>query len=820
MTQELNDFISAVRLADTIEHEKFLIHSEQANMRSYVRECDPEMRPRIVAKLLFLCIYGENVGYGQMETITLMSQERFSYKRIGYTAAAVILDEQSELTVLITHTITKDLESKDPHVQCLALGFIANMGSIELCQSVATHVLRLSESPSTIVMKRSAMAACRIVQRVPDFAETFKPMVNRLLKNGSHGVVTAAINLMDNIIRAKPSLKSAWLRYVPPFTKILRQLNQSKASREFQFTVFNDPFLQFRLMKILGILNRPSDELDDVLESITTGVDIRRNSGRSLLFQAVDTIVLTAKKPSLRGLAFSQIGRLFQFKESNVLYSALSVYSRILYSGREIVGRTSVDTIALQRYKTQVVKCLSHRDSSIRRRALDVVSALVDEKNVETLVPEVLDYVKLADSEFRVELVGKIFSAIQRFSPNAMWTFDMVHRILIDNGNYVGNDIVTNFCRLISKTPELQQHAVHQLSASMLNFSDDQALMQVTAWVVGEYMIRDDENSGGFDSLSRVLLMPQTTPATKGYIITALAKLGVRFSKKEEVVELLKPLKTNSNLDVQQRAGEISSIIQMNEVCEDILASNDANDSLMSASSSITNMKSTSISNLNSASKSKNSTANQNDDEDDLLLILDSPSTTQNEQQTNPSMTTSNPIDDILSLIPQTTTSNVESTTNALNTPTDSLLNIDNSNANSAASTIDQSKSNEQQNKDTIKPPPGAVEGLRTPDYVIYFEIRKNPQNNKQIAIRASIFNLGSMPLNNFTVKYGVPYGWFIQTQPASSTKLEAKGGMPILQQMMAYTQTDTTLMMKTQISYIYGSQPIVENIEVDPIFG
>ena len=95
MTQELTDFISSIRLADTIEHEKFLIHSEQANMRSYVRECDPALRPRLVAKLLFLCIYGENVSYGQMETITLMSQELFSYKRIGYIAAAVILDEQS-----------------------------------------------------------------------------------------------------------------------------------------------------------------------------------------------------------------------------------------------------------------------------------------------------------------------------------------------------------------------------------------------------------------------------------------------------------------------------------------------------------------------------------------------------------------------------------------------------------------------------------------------------------------------------------------------------------------------------------------------------
>ncbi|KAK8890091.1 AP-1 complex subunit gamma-1 [Tritrichomonas musculus] len=829
MTQELNDFISSVRLADTIEHEKFLIHSEQANMRSYVRECDPTMRPRIVAKLLFLCIYGENVSYGQMEAITLMSQERLSYKRIGYVAAGVILDEQSELTVLITHTITKDLESKDPHVQCLALSFIANMGSVELCQAVTSHIIRLSESPSSLVMKRSAMAACRIVQRVPDVADTFKPIVNKLLKNGSHGVVIAAINLMDNIIQAKPSMKSAWLRYVPAFTKILRQLNQSKASREFQFTVFNDPFLQFRLMKILGILNRPSDELDDVLESITTGVDIRRNSGRSLLFQAVDTIVLTAKKPSLRGLAFSQIGRLFQFKEANVLYSALSVYSRILYSGREIVGRTSVDTIALQRYKTQVVKCLSHRDSSIRRRALDVVSALVDEKNVESLVPEVLDYVKLADSEFRVELVGKIFTAIQRFSPNSMWTFDMVHRILIDNGNYVGNDIITNFCRLISRTPELQQHAVHQLGASMLNFSDDQALMQVTAWVLGEYMIRDDENGGGFDSLSRVLLMPQTTPATKGYIITALGKLAVRFSKKQELVELLKPLMTNSNLDVQQRAGEISAIVEMNDVCEDILSSNEPNDNSMSASSSVTNFKSNSITNLNAYSNNKANTNKNDDDEDDLLLILDAPS--QNEQQNNATSATNNTsaVDDILSLVPpsssglDSTGASTISSHNSISTvATNSISGVtgtNNSGAIEQNGPIDLTQK-EQSSAEKIKPPPGAVEGLRTPDYVIYFEIRKNPQNQKQIAIRASIFNLGSMPLNNFNIKYGVPYGWFIQTQSQSSTKLEPIGGMPILQQMMAYTQTDTILMMKTQISYIYGSQPIVENGEVAPIFG
>jgi hypothetical protein len=321
-------------------------------------------------------------------------------------------------------------------------------------------------------MKRAAMAAVRVVQRVRDLAETFKPTVNRLLKHGAHGVVISAINLMADIISVEPSYRTSWTRYVTAFTKILRQLHTSKASREFACAVFNDSFLQIRLIRILAMFDRLSDDLDDVLESIITGVDVKRNTGHALLFQAVETIVATAKKPSLRGLAFSQVGRLFNLREANVIYSALSVFSRVLYAGREIVGRTNGDSIALQRFKSQIVRCLSHRDASIRRRGLDVISALVDADNVETLIPEVLDYVKLSDAEFRVELVAKIFTAVQRFAPNATWNFDTVHRILIDNGSYVGNDILTSFCKLIARKPELHRHAVSQLGSSMLNFTE------------------------------------------------------------------------------------------------------------------------------------------------------------------------------------------------------------------------------------------------------------------------------------------------------------------------------------------------------------
>lgn len=728
-----------------------MISSEQADIRTYIREMDPDRRASVVAKMLFLHILGENVSYGQMEVLTLMSQERYSYKRIGYVAAAVLLDETSELTVLLTHTVLKDLQSNEPRVQSMACDLIANIGSPDMCQSVAPEVQKLIEGTNPKLLKSAAMAAVRIVDRVPEAAEGFKASVQRLLKHGSHGVIMSAVNLMIHVIEADSSMNKTWTKYATAFTKILKQMWTTKPTREFGYSSYNDPFIQMKLMKVLGKIKRPSDELDDVLESIATGVEIKKNTGRALLFQAVETIVQTAKKPSLRGLAFSQVGRLFQFKEANVLYSALSVFSRVLYQGNEIIGRTSGDSIALQRYKTNVVKCLNHRDASVRRRALDVVSALVDEENVQTLIPEVMDYVKLADAEFRVELVAKIFTAVQRFAPDKTWNFNTVHRILIENGNYVGSDIITSVCKMISHEPSLQPLAVKNLAETMKENAENQTLMQVTAWILGEYATTDN---GIINQLATIISMPQTSNQTKGYIITALAKLASRLGMCEQVIKILENCKKSNHLDVQQRAGEMILLLNNPELRDEVLLP------------LVTNAETTETKVV----------VNEVEQETDLLLIMD-------DKPAQPVKQQSSALSDLLSL-------------GSTDAP--------------AASPAPQP---------IIKPPPGAVEALRKPGYVVFFEIRKNPQNPKQIAIRASCFNLESMPLNNFALRFGVPTGWMIQTQAASGNVLEPLGGKPILQQLMVYTQTNTPLAMKAQITYLYGSQPITETADINPIF-
>ena len=51
-----------------------------------------------------------------------------------------------------------------------------------------------------------------------------------------------------------------------------------------------------------------------------------------------------------------------------------------------------VDHAAVSRHRATIIGCLKESDPSIRRRALEVVFALVNERNVEELVRELLNY--------------------------------------------------------------------------------------------------------------------------------------------------------------------------------------------------------------------------------------------------------------------------------------------------------------------------------------------------------------------------------------------------------------------------------------------
>jgi hypothetical protein len=353
---------------------------------------------------------------------------------------------------------------------------------------------------------------------------------------------------------------------------------------------------------------------------------------------------------------------------------------------------------------------------------------------------------KLADAEFRAELVAKIFTAVQRFAPNQRWNFETVHRIIIENGSVVGTDLIASFCAVIGKHRDLQNHAVETLSASLVEFSDNQVLVQVACWTIGEFATIDNSI---YDTLKKIMALPQTTDQTRCYIVMAIAKLAVRFGRKTDAINFFKSLAGSRSLDLQQRAGELIALFDQSDLCSVVLAPIETAGA--PAERAVAELVPSAVPIV--------------DDQDDLIAVL-----------------THEPVKNDKAVVKEVLAGAI---------PTGML----------------------------VKPFPGSVEALRTPEYVIYFEIKKNPQNVKQIAVRASVFNLRTQSLTNFSMKFAVPYGWKLQTQPPSSTRLDAIGGPPILQQMLLFGGSDTQLQMKAQISYQYGTQPITEGGVINPIF-
>lgn len=800
MSQPLDEFINAIRMADSIEQERFLMKTEEAHIRAYVRDGDPELRPRVVSKLVFLDMLGENLSWGQMEAITLMTHDRFSYKRVGYIGASIILDENAELSVLVTQTLLRDLQSPDPNIQCLALTFIANCGSAEVSRAVASEVQKLVGSRYPMVMKRAGMAIVRIVRKNPDLTDSFKNTVQRLLNQNSHGVIISGMNLVIAMIENEPKLVQTWSQFSIPFTKILKNLSNSRGSREFNYGLFNDPMMLIKTLSALALLKKGSEELDGILQSIISSAETRRNTGRAVLYQALDTIVTVSTKPSLRGLAFNQVGRLLSMRDPNVLYSALSSFARVLNLEKSMINRGSVDSMALQRYKMQIVHCLNHNDPSIRRRALDVISALIDEQNVESLVPEILAYVKLADAEFRTELIAKIYSASQRFAPSPEWNFNTVHQILIESGNYVSSDIISSFCELIAKSPDLQVHAVSKLRKSLALYGDNQSLLQVSAFILGEFC-KEDNDDLIITPFKSIISLPQTTVETKLYIITALAKLAYRLGTAQEMATFLNEVSESNDLEVQQRAGEMARLLLSPNLSSAVLTpivNTDADSEKRTVRVVTNDDQKASLIDVGPTNQNTSMGGGAADDDDDLLSLVmdDSGLSKQTNQSNRTSATTNDALLDLMGDVSQPT-NQVSAVSASSNSDLHDLL---------GGSTQNQVASNSE-----IPRPPGSIDVMKANDFIVFGQVQPNSQNPKQYALRLLFYNCGNMQLTSLKTEYHIQPGWQIQVQPLDSQIIKPKGSQPTTQIIFLNNATNAPLSLQIKVSYYFGSQPLSE---------
>ncbi|KAG8791590.1 clathrin associated protein complex large subunit [Ceratobasidium sp. 428] len=107
-----------------------------------------------------------------------------------------------------------------------------------------------------------------------------------------------------------------------------------------------------------------------------------------------------------------------------------------------------------------ILDCLRDGDISIRRRALELSYAPVNETNFHVLIRELLASLEVADNEFKLGMKVQISLAAERFAPNKRWHIDPVLRALKLAHNYVRDEVLSSFIRFIALKEDISEESL------------------------------------------------------------------------------------------------------------------------------------------------------------------------------------------------------------------------------------------------------------------------------------------------------------------------------------------------------------------------
>ncbi|CAK9278951.1 unnamed protein product [Sphagnum jensenii] len=564
------DMIRLIRACKTAAEERAVIAKECALLRDAFKEDHQDYRHRNVAKLMFIHMLGFPTHFGQMECIKLIAAVSYPEKRIGYLGLMLLLDERQEVLLLVTNSLKNDINNSNQFITGLALCALGNICTAEMARDLASDVEHLLQSNNAYIRKKAALCAVRIVRKVPDLIESFIDPAIRLLGDKHHGVLISGVKLCIELCQASDVALEQFRKQVSTVVRLLRNLVISGYAPEYDVNGISDPFLQIELLKLLRYIGKgdadSSDVMSDILAQVATNTEGNKNAGHAILYECVQTIMAIEAIGGLRVLAINILGRFLAFPDNNIRYVALNTLVKVV----------SIDTQAVQRHRATIVECVKDSDISIRRRALDLVYNLVNENNVKVLTKELVEYLKVSDPEFKLDLTAKIAALVQKFSPSQRWYFDQMILLMVQAGQFVAEGVTRFLVIVISNASELQGYVVRTLYRSFQDWRGQESLAQVTVWCIGEYgeLLVNHSNelqgedpqtiteSDAVDVVETILKDVRVTPITQAFALTALLKLSSRFPQcTERIKALLSGYKRSHILELQQRSNEFESII-------------------------------------------------------------------------------------------------------------------------------------------------------------------------------------------------------------------------------------------------------------------
>jgi len=126
---------------------------------------------------------GYEMNWASFNVIEVMSSQKFAYKRIAYVAACQSFKPETEVLMLATNLIKKDLASANMFDTSLALNGLANFLTPDLARDLSADVVALLNNSRPYIRKKAVLTLYKIFLKFPDALRPAFPRLKEKLED-------------------------------------------------------------------------------------------------------------------------------------------------------------------------------------------------------------------------------------------------------------------------------------------------------------------------------------------------------------------------------------------------------------------------------------------------------------------------------------------------------------------------------------------------------------------------------------------------------------------------------------------------------------
>eukprot|EP01102_Stenamoeba_stenopodia_P004321 TRINITY_DN1463_c0_g1_i2.p1 TRINITY_DN1463_c0_g1~~TRINITY_DN1463_c0_g1_i2.p1 ORF type:complete len:635 (-),score=132.59 TRINITY_DN1463_c0_g1_i2:1876-3780(-) len=403
MHKSLTDLVRGIRTNK--KNESKYITRCLAEIKEELKSTNYDLKAIAVQKLTYLQMLGYDMSWAAFNVVEVMSQSKFTAKRIGYLGAAQSFHEGTDVIILTQALFKKDLQAQNQYEIGLALNCIANICTTDIARDLAADIVGLLNSSRVYVRKKAVLALYRTFLKFPDSLRPAFPRLKEKLEDMDNSVVSSAVNVICELARKNPK---NYLALAPILFKIL--------------TTSNNNWMLIKIIKLFGALTPLEKRLGKKLIEPLTNL-INSTTAMSLLYECIQTCTIgLSSHTNIIRLCISKLRVFVEDADQNLKYLGLLALHNIMKAHPK----------AVTEHRDLIIWCLDDEDVTIRLRALDLLVGMVTKKNIMELVRKLMEKQEKADGSYRDELVEKIITICSQGTYQYITDFEWYISVLIE----------------------------------------------------------------------------------------------------------------------------------------------------------------------------------------------------------------------------------------------------------------------------------------------------------------------------------------------------------------------------------------------------